>query len=223
MTAAQQKAIEQTADYVRKKFEGEVSGHDWWHMYRVWQLAKHIARREKGVDPFAVELAALMHDVADVKFSGSEAAGRREIRTWLQKLKLDETVIEAVLSGVQDISFSSSLPGSKSPRHPATLVAQIVSDADQLDGIGAIGIGRTFTYGGSKGRLMHHPDRPPQAYASAEEYHTNDTPTLNHFYEKLLLLKDRMHTGTAREIAQHRHKVMEEFLNEFHAEWEGAR
>lgn len=223
MTKNQSEIIQKTAEFVRNKFEMDNSGHDWWHMYRVWQLAKTIAKSERDADPFIVGLAALLHDVADVKFAADEMSGMNEVRTLLTGFGVDIDTLARVESGLQNISFSSSLPGSESPRHPESIEAKIVSDADKLDGIGAIGIGRAFAYGGSKGRKLYDPERPVQTYKNANVYHSADTPTISHFYEKLLLLKDRMYTDTARKMAESRHEFMEKFLDEFFAEWDGKK
>jgi len=216
-------AVARTRDFVEQKFSQEGSGHDWWHMYRVWQLAKTIAQGEAGADMLVVELAALLHDVADSKLAESEAAGREEIAGWLQQLELGADVVDAVLGAVQNVSFSSSIGTPADGQHSLSLEAQIVSDADKLDALGAIGIARAFAYGGHKQRMLYDPARPPETYADAAAYHSNDTPTINHFYDKLLLLKDSLHTATARQLAGRRHQYMEQFLEEFYAEWEGKQ
>lgn len=211
-------AVSKTREFLEKKFKDESSGHDYWHMYRVWKLAKHIASEEPGVDMYTLELAALLHDIADFKFNdGDEEVGSRAARAWLEGLDVDNAVIEHVEEIVRHVSFKGADAESKL----STIEGKIVHDADKLDAIGAIGIGRTFAYGGFKGREMYDPNRPPEQYHTVEAYAKNTSPTINHFYEKLLLLKDRMFTKTAREIAQHRHEVMEQFLREFFDEWEG--
>lgn len=215
----QDEIVHKTHDYVKQRFSGESSGHDWWHVYRVWQLAKRIAHGEKAANSFVVQLAALVHDVPDAKLAKDVTSARRELQEFFTSVGLDDHTIRAVMSGISNTSYSSSLEG----KTPQTLEAQIISDADKLDAIGAIGIARTFAYGGSKGRLMHNPERAPETYNSAAVYHANDTPSTNHFYEKLLLLKDRMYTKTARTLANHRHKTMQAFLEEFYAEWDGKR
>jgi uncharacterized protein len=212
--------IQKTHDFIQQKFTAEGSGHDYWHMYRVWQLAKHIAATEKGVDMFTLELAALLHDIADWKFhDGDEQAGPRAAREWLASLAVDETVIKHI----EDIIINVSFKGAGVKTKLATIEGKIVHDADKLDAIGAIGIGRTFAYGGAKGRPMHDPARSPQHHKTFEAYKNNDGPTINHFYEKLLLLKDRMFTQTGKKMAQHRHKIMEDFLQEFYDEWDGKK
>lgn len=210
--------IEQTRAFVEEKFTIEGSGHDYWHMYRVWKLAKHIAASEDNVDTFTLELAALLHDIADWKFhNGDEEAGPRAAREWLESLKVDNTVIEHIEDIIRNISFK----GANVETKLKTIEGQIVHDADKLDAIGAIGIGRTFAYGGSKGRPMHDPNISAEQHATFEAYKNSNGPTINHFYEKLLLLKDRMFTKTGKELAQRRHEVMENFLEEFLAEWDG--
>jgi len=212
--------IEQTRDFVEKKFTSEGSGHDYWHMYRVWQLAKHIAASEHNVDMFTLELAALLHDIADWKFhDGDEEAGPRAAREWLEQLDVDNTVIEHIEDIIRNVTFK----GANVETNLKTIEGKIVHDADKLDAIGAMGIARTFAYGGSKGRPIYDPNISPKQHDTFEAYKKNDAPTINHFYEKLLLLKDRMYTKTGKQLAQHRHTMMEAFLEEFFAEWEGKR
>lgn len=210
--------ILKTQEHIKEKFSSESSGHDYWHMHRVWQLAKHIAQQEKDADLFTVELAALLHDIADFKFhDGDEEAGPRAAREWLESLKVDNAVIEHIEDIIRNISFK----GANVETKLSTIEGQIIHDADKLDAVGAIGIARTFAYGGFKGRPLHDPNRSPEQHNTFEAYKNNDSPTINHFYEKLLLLKDRMFTKTGKEIAQHRHEVMEQFLKEFYDEWDG--
>lgn len=212
--------IEQTRAFLEKKFAAEGSGHDYWHMYRVWKLAQLIAASEDNVDEFTLELAALLHDVADWKFhNGDEEAGSRAAREWLESLNVDNAVIEHIEDIIRNVSFK----GANVETKLKTIEGQIVQDADRLDALGAIGIARTFAYGGAKARPMYDPNVSAKQHDTFEAYKNSNSPTINHFYEKLLLLKDRMHTKTGKELAQHRHKVMEEFLEEFFAEWDGKR
>ncbi len=211
-------AVSKTAKFVEGKFSAETTGHDWWHMYRVWNLAKHIAQREPDADMFVVELAALLHDIADWKFHEDEEAGPDAARAWLESINVDEQTIEQVADIVRNVSFK----GAKVKNKLDTLEGQIVYDADKLDAIGAIGIARAFAYGGANSRIMYDPNRQAVLHETFEAYKDDKTGTINHFYDKLLLLKDRMHTKTGKELAAHRHKVMEEFLDEFHEEWGGA-
>ncbi|PKV75359.1 HD domain-containing protein [Pontibacter ramchanderi] len=208
--------IQKTADYVRQQLEGEGSGHDWWHIFRVWKNALYIASQEGGADIFTVELAALLHDIGDHKFhNGDETVGPRLVREWLEKLALEEELITTVCNIVSGLSYKGAGTSSAMP----TIEGRIVQDADRLDAIGAIGIARTFAYGGHKGRELYNPAINPELHDSFESYKTNTAPTINHFYEKLLLLKDRMHTPTARAMAEKRHQYMQDFLNQFYAEW----
>jgi len=212
--------ITKTKKYLEKLFKSESSGHDYWHMYRVWKLSKYIAKKESNVDMFTLELAALLHDIADWKFhDGDEEAGPRAARKWLESLGVDNKVIEHIEDIIRNISFKGA--GVKTKLD--TIEGQIVHDADKLDAIGAIGIARTFAYGGSKGRLMYDPDIKPELHNTFEAYKNNSGPTINHFYEKLLLLKDRMFTTTGKVLAKDRHDIMEKFLQEFYAEWEGEK
>jgi uncharacterized protein len=205
---------------LKEKFGAEATGHDYWHMYRTWKVAKRIASKEKGADMFTVELAALLHDIADWKFhDGDEEAGPHAAREWLESLNVNESVITHIEDIIRNVSFK----GAHVKNKLGTIEGQIVHDADKLDAIGAMGIGRAFAYGGANGRPMHDPKHTDELHISFEAYKNNNSPTISHFYEKLLLLKDRMFTKTGKELAQHRHKVMEQFLDEFYAEWEGKR
>jgi uncharacterized protein len=209
--------IQSTAAHVKAAMSGEGSGHDWWHVYRVWQNALHIAGRE-GVDLYVVQTAALLHDLGDHKFhGGDETVGPRMSREWLESLGVEVSVTDHVSEIIRDLSFK----GAGVATAMRTREGMVVQDADRLDAIGAIGIARAFSYGGHKGREMHNPDVPPQMHGSFEQYKASTGPTINHFYEKLLLLKDLMNTDAAREIAGERHRFMEQFLAQFLAEWDG--
>lgn len=211
------KIINKTARYVKKLLSGDSSGHDWWHIFRVWNNAKHINKFEKA-DGFIVELAALLHDIADWKFNkGDENIGAIKARQWLSSINVEKKIIDHVC----DIIASSSFKGAKVKSHIKTLEGKIVQDGDRLDAMGAIGIGRTFAYGGHQGREMYNPNIKPQLHETAEAYKNNKSNTINHFYEKLLLLKDLMNTKTAKKIAEDRHRFMELFLKRFYLEWEG--
>lgn len=208
--------IDITADYVKSQLEGEGSGHDWWHIYRVWNNARYIASQEEGADQLIVELAALLHDIGDHKFhDGDETVGPRMVRSWLQEQQLDEALIQTVCDIVEKLSYKGAGTSSAMP----TLEGRIVQDADRLDAIGAIGIARTFAYGGHKNRELYNPAISPVLHDNFAAYKSSTAPTINHFYEKLLLLKDRMHTPTARAMAEKRHTYMEAFLEQFYAEW----
>ncbi|HEX2190749.1 MAG TPA: HD domain-containing protein, partial [Longimicrobiaceae bacterium] len=213
-----QEALRRTEAYIRERMEGEGSGHDWWHVHRVRCTALRLAG-EEGADPFVVELAALLHDVADHKFhGGDESAGPRAARAWLEGLGVEREVVEHVCAIVAELSFR----GAGVPTPMSTREGAVVQDADRLDAIGAIGVARTFAYGGTRGRPLHDPEARPEAHASFEAYKASRGPTVNHFHEKLLLLRDRMNTAAARRAAEGRHRFMEEFLERFHREWDGA-
>ena len=209
--------IKRTADYVKSKLDGESSGHDWWHTYRVWKTAVNIGKKEDA-DLFVVQLAALLHDIADWKFhSGDDSIGPKLAREWLEKLDVDENIISHVCEIIKGVSFKGAGVKSKIK----TKEGMVVQDADRLDALGSIGIARAFAYGGHKGREIYNPNIKPEKHESFEQYKNNKGTTINHFYEKLLLLKDLMNTETARKIAEERHKFMEEYLDKFFKEWEG--
>jgi len=211
----QQEIIQSIASLIKEKLENESGGHDWWHVYRVWQLSKSMAETEEA-DIFVVELAALLHDVADWKYNnGDEYAGGKAARSILVEYSLPDQVINHVADIIDSLSFK----GAGVDSTMKTIEGQIVQDADRLDAIGAIGIARTFAYGGMKGRGIHDPDIKPCPHQSFEEYKNSNSPTINHFFEKLLLLKDRMNTQTAKDIAIERHQFMEQFLSHFFREW----
>ena len=211
--------VSKTENFVHKKFDGEHTGHDWWHMYRVWQLAKHIAREERGANLLIVELAALLHDIADFKFhNGDIEAGPKEARKWLMSIKADQKVIDHVEDIIRNISFK----GSEVSNNLKTLEGKIVHDADKLDAIGAIGIARVFAYSGAHERPIYTPGEKVASHKTVEEFLTSKPSAVTHFHEKLLLLKSRMCTKTGREMAIRRHEYMEKFLEEFHSEWEGG-
>lgn len=208
--------IRKTLAYVKKKLTGEGSGHDFWHVYRVWKNAKMILKNEKA-DGFVVELAALLHDIADWKFNGGdEAIGARRAGQWLRKM---DVAVETI-KHVEEIIAGSSFKGAKVSAKMRTIEGKIMQDADRLDAMGAIGIARTFTFGGALGREIYNPAVKPSVHKTKEEYLKNSGSTINHFYEKLLLLKDLMNTKTAKKIAVNRHKFMIDFLKEFYREAE---
>lgn len=207
--------VVQTAEYVRQTLAGDSSGHDWWHIDRVRHLALKLAREERA-NCLVVELAALLHDIADWKFhGGDESAGPRAARDWLQKNHADSDLIDAVCAIIAGVSFKGA--GVVTPM--STIEGKCVQDADRLDAVGAIGIARAFAFGGHFGRAMYDPEICPVHHQSFLDYQTKSGPTINHFYEKLLLLKDRMQTFTGRAIAQERHRFMETFLERFFREW----
>ena len=207
--------IQKTIDYVKESLSDAEGGHDWWHVYRVWKLSKHIAQTE-NVDIFVVEVGALLHDIADYKFhNGDEHVGPRKAREFLSSLHVEEDVIIHVENIISNISFKGGNYAQKfkSPE------LDVIQDADKLDAMGAIGIARTFNYGGHKAREIYNPNIKPILNMTREEYKNSTAPSLNHFYEKLLLLKDRMNTNTGRSLAEHRHTFMQQYLDEFYKEW----
>ncbi len=210
--------IPEVASKIKEIFSSDTKAHDWWHIYRVWMAAKLIANGENQPDLFIVELAALTHDLGDYKLSPTkEENAAQAIGEFLDGFSLPQETIETVISVVDKVSFSKNVHRSES----LSLEAQIVQDADRLDAIGAIGIARAFTYGGSKGRLFHDPQMTAKRYNTVEERRAGTNTTINHFYEKLLLIKDMLNTKTAKEIAEKRHQFMEGFLDEFYKEWDG--
>jgi uncharacterized protein len=212
--------ITEALKYVREMLEGEGSGHDWWHIKRVYDLANTIAVNYPDADDYIVKLGALLHDIGDHKFhNGDHTVGPKMVRTWLEKQQVDEVSILKVVAIVQEISYK----GAEVETPMSSIEGAIVQDADRLDAIGAIGIARTFAYGGNKNREMHNPEHAVEKHADFETYKKTKGPTINHFYEKLLLLKDRMNTGFGKKLAKKRHVYMETFLEEFYAEWDGER
>ena len=207
--------IEKTINFVKEKLEGAEAGHDWFHIERVWKLSKKISEKEGG-NLEVIELSALLHDIADPKFhNGDETLATKISSEFLKSIKVEENIINQVLYIIENISFKNREESHQNP----SLELQIVQDADRLDAIGAIGIARTFNFGGFKNNLMYHPDIQPQLNMSKEEYKKSNGTTINHFYEKLLLLKDLMNTETAKKIASERHDFMLKFLDEFYKEW----
>lgn len=213
----QKTIIENTIAFVRDSLSDAEGGHDWFHIERVYNTARHIAEYESS-DALVVALGALLHDIADSKFhNGDELIGPRIAREFLEEQKVDTEVVEHVVKIIENISFK----GGNVTRDFHSVELDIVQDADRLDALGAIGIARTFNYGGYKGRALYDPAIPPNLNMSKEEYKASTAPTINHFYEKLLLLKDRMNTDTGRKMAEDRHIFMEKFLEQFFREWKG--
>ncbi len=207
--------IDKAIDFVKKALSGAEGGHDWWHIYRVWRLSKYIAQTEGG-NMFIIELGALLHDIADSKFhNGDETIGPRRAKDFLKSLNVNPKVIKHIENIIANISFK----GGKHIQKFKSLELDIIQDADRLDAIGAIGITRTFNYGGYKGREIYNPEIKANLNMTKEEYKNSNTPTLNHFYEKLLLLKDKMNTKTGHLLARQRHRFMQQFLDEFYKEW----
>lgn len=210
--------IDQTADFVRQQLAHAEAGHDWWHILRVWNNVKFILLHEQA-DRMTCELAALLHDIADSKFhDGDESIGPRIAGEFLSSIGVAAPIVTHVQAIISNMSYKTSL-GGVLLFHSKEL--EIVQDADRLDAMGAIGIARAFHYGGFKNRELYNPGIPPNTRQDKEAYKNSTAPTLNHFYEKLLLLKDKMNTPTAKGIAEERHRFMEQYLAQFYKEWEG--
>ena len=211
--------ISQTVEHVQQTLAGDSSGHDWWHIDRVRRNAVQIATVENA-DLLIVELAALVHDIADWKFHGGDlSAGSRAARNWLSKLGVDDFTVDQVSEIIAGISFKGAGVATEMP----TLEGRCVQDGDRLDAIGAIGIARAFAFGGHFGRPMYDPEIAVELHDSFAAYQAKSGPTINHFYEKLLLLKNRKQTVTGKRIALERHQFMELFLQRFFDEWNGGR
>ena len=209
--------IEHTIRFVKEQLKNAEGGHDWFHIERVYKNALLIAKEEK-CDLEVVKLAALLHDIADSKFhNGDESVGPKTARMFLEAQNVTEETILHVIAIIENISFK----GGNFDQQFHSKELAIVQDADRLDAIGAIGIARTFNYGGFKNRTLYNPEIAPNLSMSKEEYKKSEAPTINHFYEKLLLLKDKMNTETGKKIAKKRHDFMVHFLAQFYAEWEG--
>jgi uncharacterized protein len=212
--------ISKTVDFVKSTLSGAEGGHDWHHINRVWNNAKLIARDEQGLDMLIVELGSLLHDIADSKFhNGDEEIGPRTARTFLESIDVEETVILHVENIIRHISFKGSLGEQFWTSHELL----VVQDADRLDAIGAIGIARAFNFGGHKNRPLYDPEVPPQLNMTKDEYKNSQGTTFNHFYEKLVLLKDMMNTESGKRIAEARHQYMLSFMEQFLAEVGGER
>jgi len=210
--------INNTIAFVKKELATTEGGHDWFHVERVYKNALLISNTEK-VDLLVVQLAALLHDIADSKFhSGDETIGPKKATRFLESQNIEASIINHVVAIIKNISFK----GGNFKTTFTSNELNVVQDADRLDAIGAIGIARTFNYGGYKERALYDPSIPPNLTMTKEEYKSSTAPTINHFYEKLLLLSKKMHTKTAREIAAKRHQFMEDFLKQFYEEWNGT-
>lgn len=209
--------INSTISFVKEELKNAEGGHDWFHIERVFKNALHIAQMET-CDLLVVQLSALLHDIADSKFhDGDETVGPTKAWQFLESEAVEEKTIQHVINIIENISYKGG--NFEQKFHSKEL--DIVQDADRLDAIGAIGIARCFNYGGFKNRTLYNPEIAPNLHMGKEEYKNNTAPTINHFYEKLLLLKDQMKTETGRRIAVERHNYMESFLSQFYAEWNG--
>lgn len=214
--------IEETVAFVKETLRGAEGGHDWFHIQRVFNNTILIAKDE-NVDVLIVSLGALLHDIADAKFhDGDEALGPKMATDFLNSLGVQQHIIEHVIKIIENISFKNSLASHTIDKFNSKEL-QVVQDADRLDALGAIGIARTFNYGGYKNRALYNPDIPPKLNQSKEEYKRSKAPTINHFYEKLLLLKDKMNTPTGKKLAEKRHQFLLDYLEQFYAEWHGEK
>ena len=207
--------LQNAEKFVYDKLHTDTSGHDWWHVVRVRNTARKLAEKE-GADQFICELAALLHDMTDDKLNANPEQALTELKVWLMQQELSEEVIDHIIQIIMTMSFKGS-----GQSVPPTLEGKIVQDADRLDAIGAIGIARCMVYSGSKGRPIHDPSKVVRDNPSLEDYRNGQDTAIMHFYEKLFKLKELMNTAYARKMAEHRHKVLEEFLTEFYAEWDG--
>ena len=209
------KVIEEIKKYLKKNFKPDVTSHDWYHFWRVWKMAKEIAKKEGG-NLFIIESAALLHDIADYKFNkGDDKAGGKTARVLLEKLNVDKKSIEQICQIIDNVSFK----GAGIKNGIKTKEGMIVQDADRLDVMGAMGIARTLAYGGFTKRELYNPEIKPKLYKTFEEYKNNRSSSINHFYEKLLLLENRLNTKTAKKIGKKRHLFMENYLKQFFKEW----
>jgi uncharacterized protein len=210
--------IEETIAFVKETLKGAEGGHDWFHIQRVFKNTLLIAKDEK-VDVLVVSLGALLHDIADAKFNGGdETIGPKMAMEFLTSLEVDEKIVDHVIKIIENISYKSSLDSKKLF---TSKELQVVQDADRLDAVGAIGIARAFNYGGYKNRELYNPEIAPNLQMTKEEYKKSKAPTINHFYEKLLLLKDKMNTDSGKKLAEKRHQFMLEYLKQFYEEWNG--
>lgn len=211
-----EQVIAKTEEFVKREMSADSTGHDWFHIDRVRNIALEIHEKEKIGDPFIIELAALLHDISDEKLHNSKEEGEKKLTSFLSLLPLDESKKNQIKEIIETISFKGG-----NNRNITTVEAAIVQDADRLDAIGAIGIARAFAYGGKKGQPIYDPNKNVRTSMTNEEYRKGDSSSINHFYEKLLKLKEKMNTKTGREIAERRHLFMEEFLHEFYNDWNG--
>ncbi|MFD2563810.1 HD domain-containing protein [Aquimarina rubra] len=217
MHTTEDQIIHKTVDFVKNTLKGAEGGHDWFHIHRVFKTSQTIAKDEE-VDVLVVSLGALLHDIADSKFhNGDETIGPKIARDFLESLTVEKKIIDHVVLIIENISFK----GGNTEQKFSSTELDVIQDADRLDAIGAIGIARCFNYGGYKNRALYDPEIVPNLQMTKEEYKNSAAPTINHFYEKLLLLKDRMNTATGKRMAEDRHLFMESFLEQFYKEWEG--
>lgn len=213
----EQQIIDQTVEYLKNQFQGEATGHDWFHIERVWKLSKVLAKEEGEMDFFVVEMGALLHDIADHKFhNGDESIGPKQGAKYLSQFNISKDRKNKIIQIIEEISFK----GQGVPTLMSSKEGEVVQDADRLDAMGAIGIARTFAYGGAKNRAIYDPVIKPVCHNSFATYKNSTAPTINHFYEKLLLLKEHLNTKSAKKEGEKRHAFMEEYLRNFYREWE---
>jgi len=215
LPADQQRILAATYAFVKQELSGETSGHDWWHIHRVVQMARRLALAV-GADDYICSMAALLHDIADEKLNPSKEVGMQRVADWLEQQQVDEVDREHITFIIANMSYN----GGNNPPLPS-MEGKIVQDADRLDAIGAIAIARTFVYAGHVGDMMYDPDLPVREQMTAEEYRNGRSTAINHFHEKLLKLKNRMNTPAARQIAEERHRYMEDYVARFYQEWDG--
>ena len=209
--------VEKTIEYVKETLADAEGGHNWYHIERVWKMALHIRKLEGEGDLLTIDLAALLHDISDAKFNGGdEEKGEKMACDFLSSMGLDAPRTEHIRKIIKYVSFKGGFPQDQI----STMEFRIVQDADRLDAIGAIGIARAFNYGGFKNRPLHDPEKDLQEYKDSKAYHKSDAPTINHFYEKLLKLKDLMNTKSGKQMARERHQYMLDFLDQFYREWD---
>lgn len=212
--------VENTISFVKEVLTGAEGGHDWYHIERVWITARYIREQEGTGDLLTIELAALLHDISDAKFNGGDdEKGSRMAADFLREQGVDQERLDHIQNIIKHVSYK----GGFAQDQISSTEFQIVQDADRLDAIGAIGIARAFNYGGFKNRPIHKPEKPLQEYSDSKAYHKSDAPTINHFYEKLLKLKDLMNTSTGQQMADVRHQYMLEFLDQFYREWDPGK
>jgi len=212
--------VQNTIVYVKQVLAGAEGGHDWYHIERVWLTARYIREQEGTGDLLTIELAALLHDISDAKFNGGDdEKGSRMAADFLRGQGVDQERLDHIQNIIKHVSYK----GGFAQDQISSMEFQIVQDADRLDAIGAIGIARAFNYGGFKNRPIHNPEKPLQEYSDSKAYHKSDAPTINHFYEKLLKLKDLMNTSTGQQMADVRHQYMLGFLDQFYREWDPGK
>jgi len=220
LTKVQKIIIKDTEEYVYQLLKDDASGHDWWHIHRVRNLAKNIAENEpEDINLFVCEMAALLHDVADGKLNNTEAEGEKKVRNWLSQYPLTKKESHQIMEIILHLSYK----GGTNKVVLSSIEGRIVQDADRLDAMGAIGIARTMVYSGSKNRLIHDPAKKAREHLTIEEYRSGEDTAIMHFYEKLLKLKNEMNTTVGEQLAEKRHAYMEDYLKEFYAEWDGER